>query len=457
MLDADLICLQEIKATKTSLPVEYGHCESFNVFYSLCDSKGYSGVGTFVRNTIKVVDCELGFTGTLSEHNMGHLVELHSQFKKQELIELDREGRAVITDHGLFVLFNVYFPVDSGESRTEFKLKFSKAVQIRVDSFIHAGRTVFVCGDLNVSHREIDHCDPSQNIKDFDLFQFSDLPSRQWFSSWLETSLLDTFRYFHPNKKKAFTCWNTKINARPINYGTRIDYILVSHNFKLQLKSADILPDLLGSDHCPIIVELNPIFENQRIELVLGSNGSKMPRGCTCYWDNFGGKQKKLDCFIVKKTDQKTVNKTRPIAADFEITKITNSNSLIQSNSTLNSAKRSLKKKRLIANTEKKQTSINTFFKKPIKVAVPEIASSDAIFTNEVTQEYDEISKGLKRKLKSEWLEIMRPKSIPKCLHENGCKLLQCKDGPNKGKFFYCCSEPVGKGPSAKCNFFQWA
>ncbi|KAI8898449.1 exodeoxyribonuclease III Xth, partial [Globomyces pollinis-pini] len=257
---SDIICFQEIKRTIKSLPTEFNHVPGYDVFYSLHPTKGYAGVATFVKSNISPVMVEQGFSGLLSTTNLGHLDDLHQHYTADTLKQLDSEGRVLITDHQYFILFNIYYP-NSGETddRHEFKMIFSKAVQIRIDSFVRAGRRVMVVGDLNVTHQEIDHCNPEQSMKDNGLAKFEDLDSRIWLNDWLYPNglMIDTFRFSFPNRTNAFTVWNTKLNARSVNYGTRIDYILVSESLRDWIDVSDILPDVLGSDHCPIFLTLH--------------------------------------------------------------------------------------------------------------------------------------------------------------------------------------------------------
>lgn len=155
-LDAEVFCFQEIKATRGSLPTEFIDCAGYDCFYSLSKTAGYCGVATIARKTESPSACEIGITGGGEGDDFGCLSELRTLFTAEQLKEIDSEARALITDHGLFLLINVYCPHDSG-TRTQFKMDFLLALQTRVESLISSGRRVIVAGDVNVSHREIDH------------------------------------------------------------------------------------------------------------------------------------------------------------------------------------------------------------------------------------------------------------------------------------------------------------
>ncbi|KAK0137135.1 DNA-(apurinic or apyrimidinic site) lyase 2 [Merluccius polli] len=213
---------------------------------------------------------------------------------------------------------NVYCPRADPEKpeRKQFKLQFYRLLQSRAEAILKAGSHVIVLGDVNTSHRTIDHCDPS------DLDNFDDHPGRKWLNGFLSDEsknesgggngetptdadllrggagkFIDTFRYFHPKRTHAFTCWNTLTGARQTNYGTRIDYIFADVRLaKEQFSAADIMPEVEGSDHCPVWAQL-------RCALLASP---KLPALCTRFLPEFAGKQQKLSHFLVK-VDPKSV------------------------------------------------------------------------------------------------------------------------------------------------------
>jgi AP endonuclease-2 len=451
-LDSDIICFQEIKCSKATIPTEYTYSKDHNIFYSL-SQKGYSGVGTYCSKNIKIIAAEVGLSG-LCENNMGCIEELHNSFTIEELASFDIEGRVVITDHQSFILFNVYFPCHS-EGRLEYKLKFQKAVQVRVNSFIKSGREVILVGDVNIAHRAIDHCDPMLSNKENQISNFDELVTRKWFNGWLaneksvdsEQTMIDSFRYMHSTRKNAFTCWNTKINARPANYGTRIDYCLVSKNLKERIKSSDISPEIMGSDHCPIYIELL----NDHIQSVFESDlKKKMPKACTRYWDNFGGRQMTMDRFLVKKSDLKVGSDSlKP-----KLGKVMKQKSI----KTFIRANNEKIVKNIIDLTKEKEpagSSSVTLSATESELATATTKSIENIQTSNDTFLNSTLEN--QQKAKQSWGEIMKPKTVPNCLHQKPCVITRCLKGVNKNKSFYQCSLMVAVGPKGKCNFFQWS
>ncbi|KAK9829784.1 hypothetical protein WJX72_007901 [[Myrmecia] bisecta] len=238
-LQADIICFQETKLTRLELEREFALVDGWESFFVFCRTRtGYSGVATFCRAGIAVpVAAQEGITGVLCLEassggaDAGALAncygELHARFSQEELKDIDNEGRCVITDHGSFVLFNIYGPAlsmeDNIEARFAYKLRFYEALQCRADALRAAGRRVIITGDLNISPAKIDLCDPAE--------QFEERRDRKWLHCWLTDGggpFVDVFRQFHPNRKDAYTCWNTATGARVNNYGTRIDLILAA-------------------------------------------------------------------------------------------------------------------------------------------------------------------------------------------------------------------------------------
>lgn len=226
----DILCLQETKAHREQVETEaqtlgYGHA-----YWSSATRKGYSGVATFMHDR-PVGEVKLGWGQT----------------------EYDSEGRIVITDHGPFLLYNIYFPNGgSGEERHNFKQKFLKDLNKHLATQLKAGREIVLVGDYNVAHTEMDVHDPVRLSKESGF-----LPEeRAWFDSFLALGFVDAYRHFAPTQKNAYSWWSYRELARVSNRGWRIDYICVSKGLVKKLKSCKILNDILGSDHCPVMAEL---------------------------------------------------------------------------------------------------------------------------------------------------------------------------------------------------------
>lgn len=227
--DPDIFCLQETKAHPDQLDETLKNVHSYKSFWSSAEKKGYSGTATFVRGNEPKIS-----------HGIGHK-------------EFDSEGRFVITAHEHFTLYNVYFPNGGmNEERHQFKQKFLRVFADHLKEKIDSGEKVILVGDYNIAHTEIDIYDPIRLAEESGF-----LPEeREWFNSFLKIGFIDTFRHFHPKEEDRYSWWSYREMARPGNRGWRIDYICVSENLKSYLKSADILDQVMGSDHCPVVVEL---------------------------------------------------------------------------------------------------------------------------------------------------------------------------------------------------------
>ncbi len=226
--DADIVCLQETKAEPAQLSEEFIKPKGYLSFWSSAEKKGYSGVAIYSKKAPKSVSEGLGVK------------------------EFDSEGRVLMADYGDFVLFNIYFPNGgSGNKRVPFKMSFYDAFLKKVEALRKAGRKVIITGDVNTAHNEIDLARPKENSK-YTGF----LPEeRAWVTKFLNCGYVDTFRHFHKGPDH-YTWWDYKTGARARNVGWRIDYFFITENLLPQLKSAAILKDVMGSDHCPISIEV---------------------------------------------------------------------------------------------------------------------------------------------------------------------------------------------------------
>ncbi|KAH8917545.1 DNase I-like protein, partial [Atractiella rhizophila] len=266
-MNADIVCVQETKMTRKQ--VERNMCimnefDCFYSFYSRVPVKGYSGTGIYTKkSTVVPVKAEEGLSGRLktvaalsdSSKILPHpsLESLDLTFN--EILELDCEGRCTMVDLSLFVLINLYCPNETNDDRLEYKNRYESMLESRVRGLMKAGREVVVVGDMNICHRPLDHCDPEGRMKEHGITDWYWHPSRRWLDNLINENgiLIDICRKFHPDREKMFTCWNTKIDARASNYGTRIDYILVTHGLLPWIDGCDILPNIKGSDHCPVV------------------------------------------------------------------------------------------------------------------------------------------------------------------------------------------------------------
>ena len=228
----DVFCLQETKANPEQLTEEVRNAPGYYSHFSSSKvKKGYSGVATYSKIKPSKVEYGLGIK------------------------KFDDEGRCVVTHFDVFVLFNVYFPNGGGgPERLKYKFDFYDAFFKHIENLRkkHNKKIVF-CGDVNTAHEAIDLARPKENEKSTGF-----LPEeRAWIDEVVRAGYIDSFRHFYPNKTDAYSYWDIKSAARERNVGWRIDYFFVSSNLESKLKEAFILPNVFGSDHCPVGIELD--------------------------------------------------------------------------------------------------------------------------------------------------------------------------------------------------------
>ena len=224
-LDADFFCLQETKLQPGQLELPL---EGYRQYWNYAEKKGYSGTAVFARQTPLSVRYGLGQP------------------------ELDTEGRLITLEYPDFFLVTCYTPnAQRGLARIDHRLKWDAAFRTYLVG-LDEQKPVIACGDLNVAHREIDLKNPGSNRGNAG---FSD-EERASFGRLLEAGFTDTFRYLHPDVTGAYTWWSYMFNARANNAGWRIDYFLVSDRIAPAVTAAPIYPDILGSDHCPVGLEI---------------------------------------------------------------------------------------------------------------------------------------------------------------------------------------------------------
>lgn len=320
-LGADIACFQETKMTRKQLTEPMCILPSYNAFFNFHPTKGYSGTVTYVRKSVSVpLKAEQGITGRVPVTNVsnnpsipnepiGHIpADTRDDVEPQIWTALDEEGRCVVLDLGLFVLFNVYCPNETGPERLDYKMTYYHALAERAHRLIASGRQVMIVGDMNIIRDPIDHCDPEQSMKEHGWEHFHQHPARSWFQTFLEPQgkFYDVGRMYHEDRRKMFTCWNTLIDARPANYGCRLDYTLVTEGLLPWIKGADIQADIYGSDHCPVYVDLHDEREiDGKViklkDLMHGGSDRLPPALAACHYDEFSGKQRKLASFFGRK------------------------------------------------------------------------------------------------------------------------------------------------------------
>ena len=224
-LDADFFCLQETKLQEGQLDMAF---DGYEAYWNYAEKKGYSGTAVFTRRHPLAVSTGIG----IDEH--------------------DHEGRIITLEMEDFFLVNVYVPnSQDGLRRLAYRMKWEKNFRdylCRLDG----RKPVVVCGDLNVAHEEIDLKNPKTNRRNAG---FTD-EEREQFSQLLAAGFTDTFRSLHPDEV-TYSWWSYRFRAREKNAGWRIDYFLISNRLAPQMSSASIHTEIMGSDHCPVQLELN--------------------------------------------------------------------------------------------------------------------------------------------------------------------------------------------------------
>lgn len=225
-LDADVFCLQETKMQPGQAQVA---CEGYNEYWYSAEKKGYSGTALFTRQKPIEVVCGMG-------------MDTH-----------DHEGRIITAEYENFYLVTCYTPNAQSElKRLDYRMQWEDDFRDYVKE-LDALKPVIICGDLNVAHEEIDLKNPKTNRKNAG---FSD-EERAKMTELLESGFTDSFRYLYPEQEGAYSWWSYRFHAREKNAGWRIDYFLVSDRIKDSIRKAEILTDIMGSDHCPVLLEID--------------------------------------------------------------------------------------------------------------------------------------------------------------------------------------------------------
>ena len=223
--DADLFCIQESKLQEGQIQLEL---PGYYQYWNYAGKKGYSGTAVFTRQEPLSVSYGIG----IEEH--------------------DQEGRVITLEFGDFYLVTVYTPNSQNElARLSYRMEWEDAFLAYLKK-LEEKKPVIFCGDLNVAHREIDLKNPKTNRRNAG---FTD-EEREKFSRLLESGFIDTFRYFYPDQEQIYSWWSYRFRAREKNAGWRIDYFCVSESLKERLVDAKILTDVMGSDHCPVELDI---------------------------------------------------------------------------------------------------------------------------------------------------------------------------------------------------------
>ncbi|KAJ5668009.1 uncharacterized protein N7477_006579 [Penicillium maclennaniae] len=312
ILESDIVVFQETKIQRKDLRDDMVLVPGWDCYFSLPKfKKGYSGVVIYTRNaTCAPIRAEEGITGVLcapnsavsfrdlpEEQQIGGYPTMEQLTRppsvniesdeavlddeqpaldpKIDAATLDSEGRCVVLEFPAFVLIGVYCPAYRDESRDCFRMDFLSALDARVRNLVAMGKRVFLTGDINIAQMGIDSAHALEGIRKRTTTEeeYISAPSRKLFNSLLSDGIVvgdrdegrqqpvmyDICRSFHPERSGMYTCWDTKLNTRPGNFGARIDYVLCSLDMQDWFSESNIQEGLMGSDHCPVFA----VFKDQ--------------------------------------------------------------------------------------------------------------------------------------------------------------------------------------------------
>ena len=225
-IDADIFCIQETKCQPNQVELEF---EGYTSYWNSAEKKGYSGTAIFTKIKPKNVIYGIG----IEEH--------------------DKEGRVITLEFDNFYMVNIYTPNSKRELE---RLDYRQIWEDEIRSYLlklNENKPVIMCGDLNVAHKEIDLKNPKTNRRNAG---FTD-EERNKMTELLEAGFTDTFRLLYPEKENAYSWWSYMGHAREKNVGWRIDYFIISKSIENKVQEATIYSDIIGSDHCPVGLEIN--------------------------------------------------------------------------------------------------------------------------------------------------------------------------------------------------------
>jgi exodeoxyribonuclease-3 len=224
-MDADIFCLQETKCQPDQINLEF---QGYTSYWNSAEKKGYSGTAIFTKQ--KPINVTYGIG--IEEH--------------------DKEGRVITLEFEKFYMVDIYTP---NSKRKLERLEYRQIWEDEIRKYLlklNETKPVIMCGDLNVAHKEIDLKNPKTNRHNAG---FTD-EERNKMTELLDSGFTDTFRYLYPEKENAYSWWSYMGHAREKNVGWRIDYFIVSKSIEKQIKEAKIYPEIMGSDHCPVGLEI---------------------------------------------------------------------------------------------------------------------------------------------------------------------------------------------------------
>ncbi len=225
-IDADIFCIQETKCQTGQVDLEF---DGYKSYWNSAEKKGYSGTAIFTKKEPISVSYGIG----IEEH--------------------DKEGRVITLEFEKFYMVNIYTPNSKRElERLEYRQIWEDEIRKYLLK-LNQKKPVIMCGDLNVAHEEIDLKNPKSNTRNAGFT----IEERNKMTELLNAGFTDTFRYLYPDKEEAYSWWSYMRKSREKNVGWRIDYFIVSKSIKNKIKEATIYSKIMGSDHCPVGLEIN--------------------------------------------------------------------------------------------------------------------------------------------------------------------------------------------------------
>lgn len=541
-LEADIIVFQETKIQRKDLRDDMVLVPGFDCYWSLPrHKKGYSGVVVYTRNSkCAPIRAEEGITGVLCPPNSStpfrHLPEDEQiggyptieQLSESEVdaAALDAEGRCVVLEFPAFVLLSTYCPAERDETRTHFRTAFLKTLDSRIRNLVQMGKRVIWAGDLNISREEIDTATAEEMMRKngLDHVSWISTPARRLFNQLLvggkvhgerdegreDQIMWDVCRAFHEGRKGMYTCWETKVNARPGNFGARIDYVVCSYDMKDWWSDSNIQEGLMGSDHCPVygvfkdtvdvggqekhILDLvNPpgMFENGQRK-VEWSTKNLLPMSGKLMAE-FDRRRNIKDMFSTKPTTKTFPPVTKPDNIHVQNPQATSTPP--QSSQTSTASPKSIPLKRTVSQTNtlvakksksepsgtaKGQPSLRGFFatkppqteeKRRSASSSPEKEDNTGVTTPEPVPDpspaqTDRATEdgAVSFETRKSWGKLFARPVAPKCEHDEPCKTMVTKKaGVNCGRSFWMCNRPLGpsgnkeRGTQWRCGTFIWA
>ncbi|RHY27246.1 hypothetical protein DYB32_007770 [Aphanomyces invadans] len=414
--DADIVCFQETKLTRSEMTEAFACPTSFDAFYAFSRvKKGYAGVVTFVRaSAVHTMDADT--TACVFQ-----------------------EGRIVLTVHPEWMIVNAYCPTTAGNM--ERKMQFLGSLSTQLDTWRqdYPDKPLIFVGDFNVIHQPIDHSQehiPNEATVWLDSVLGTDNPSNQH-------ELVDVFRHFHPNDERAYTCWSQLTGGRETNYGVRLDYILLDKRLVDAAVDCWLWVDKVGSDHCPVVLD---------IDTLASAGAPTTASACAKFYPEFAGIQQSLHGFLshlpppIHTPDVPTPPPTKPsslrqqsIAAYFGTPKVTPTPpATYPSDSTM-----------------RHSLACSVYSMSPASMSTNDPIGG-ACGSESITH-LDEF-----QTVAASWKTLLPGKAPPPPLcsgHNLPCLLRTVlKQNENWGRKFYLCCKPEGApgDPNGRCDFFQW-